>query len=60
MMKWKPTVSNLKIRWHSLRAHYHHTLMEGCLDYKLREKIQKKITYHETKLLHYINHQTSS
>ncbi|OIU69709.1 hypothetical protein BHE18_01970 [Rossellomorea aquimaris] len=41
----------LKIKWHSLRLTYHYALLECCLDWKLKQKLQESIHYHEMKLL---------
>jgi hypothetical protein len=49
-MKINIFFSQCRFRWHTLRMHYHRALLDGCLDYKLKKKIKKKIMYHEMKL----------
>jgi hypothetical protein len=50
MMKLTRFLSQMKIKWHSLRIHYNLVLLEGCLDCQIKKKLQEKITYHEMKL----------
>ena len=42
--------SKFKLEWHFFRLRYNELLLEGCLDYELKSKIQRKISYHKLKL----------
>ncbi|MCA1065278.1 hypothetical protein LCL98_17800 [Rossellomorea aquimaris] len=50
MMKKSGFMSQMKRKWHSLRIHYNLVLLDGCLDCRMKKKLQEKISYHEMKL----------
>ncbi|MEO2076723.1 MAG: hypothetical protein ABGX20_15235 [Bacillus sp. (in: firmicutes)] len=43
-------LSKCKNEWHFFRMRYNELLLESCLDYELKSKLMKKISYHKTKL----------
>lgn len=38
--------AKFKREWHFFRMRYHELLLAGCLDYELKIKLQRKISYH--------------
>ncbi|MGM0875048.1 MAG: hypothetical protein ACQEWV_09630 [Bacillota bacterium] len=43
-------LSKILYCWHFIRKNYHQELLESCRDYKLKEKLRKKIEYHKKKI----------
>ncbi|TWD98941.1 hypothetical protein FB550_108198 [Neobacillus bataviensis] len=43
-------ISKIHYKWHIMRKNYHQLLLDSCLDYNLKNKITKKITYHDEKI----------
>jgi hypothetical protein len=43
-------LSKSKREWHIFRLRYHEILLDGCLDYDLKSKIERKISYHRMKI----------
>ena len=49
-MKVSQTLSLFKLKWHTLRVNYHHSLLNDCLDGEIEKKLRRKLVYHETKV----------
>jgi len=43
--------SRFKTEWHFLRMRYNELLLEGCLDFELKSKLERKISYHKQFLM---------
>lgn len=50
MMNFNLILSKSKREWHFFRLRYHELLLEDCLDFELKSKLQRKISYHKMKL----------
>ncbi|PFA66813.1 hypothetical protein CN378_13020 [Bacillus sp. AFS015802] len=47
---YKKRIVKIKHKWHFVRLHYHQILLDSCIDSKIKVKLQKKVSYHETKV----------
>lgn len=43
--------SKFKLEWHFFRMRYNELLLEGCLDFDLQSKLERKISYHKQFLI---------
>jgi hypothetical protein len=43
--------SKIRTFWHNFMLGYNQTILEGCLDEELKEKIRNKIDHHRLKLI---------
>ena len=49
-MGMKEVISKAKVQWHQGKRVYYEQLSECCLDSIMKEKLQRKITYHIMKI----------
>jgi len=49
-MRINLSMSKFKMKWHFFRLGYHELLLEGCLDFEIKHKLQRKISYHKMKI----------
>jgi hypothetical protein len=43
-------MSKFKLKWHFFQLGYHELLLQGCLDFEIKNKLRRKISYHKMKI----------
>lgn len=49
-MRFQRVFLIFKMEWHSLKLRYDELLFEGCLDGKIKSKLEKSISYRKMKI----------
>ncbi|SDN57209.1 hypothetical protein SAMN05443253_11442 [Bacillus sp. OK048] len=49
-MKIKTNITNLRIKWHTIRKNYLELLLDSCLNAMIQTKLKQKITYHNNRI----------
>jgi hypothetical protein len=50
-METKTNITNLRIKWHTIRINYLELLLDSCLNSIIQTKLKQKITYHNNRLI---------